>query len=64
MNGDGSAFLAGLVTGIMITALICSAILTEHWRGECISHGVAKYNSTTGNWEWSVPLVKESKELP
>jgi hypothetical protein len=24
----------------------------KRWQRECVKHGVAQYNSTTGTWEW------------
>ena len=37
-------------------------IVTRHqWRDEMIKRGVARYNSTTGKWEWGEPPIFEDE---
>jgi hypothetical protein len=49
---NGEAFILGLVTGMLATALSVTAIITTSWREEAIAHGAAQYNSKTGIFEW------------
>jgi RNA polymerase sigma-70 factor (ECF subfamily) len=45
-------FGCGYLTAFMVTR--------NHWRDEMIKRGVARYNWTTGKWEWGEP-PKESR---
>jgi hypothetical protein len=40
--------------------LIAFVVARNRWRDEMIKRGVARYNWTTGKWEWGEP-PKESR---
>lgn len=59
-NGFGD-FMIGLLVGSGACIMIMGLILQQtnyNWQKECIKHGVAQYNSVSGEWEWKVEIDK------
>ena len=44
-------FAAGILSGLMLASAMCWAINAD-WQHDCIKHGAARYNATTGVFEW------------
>jgi len=55
------AFVAGIFFGgfifLAIGSIIVSAI-TSQWRSEAIDHQAARYNESSGKFEWIEPEAK------
>ena len=49
-------FLAAM--SFIIGMGIAGGISTSNWQRECVERDVAKYNSKSGEWEWTVEKVK------
>jgi hypothetical protein len=65
MNDRGfeSTFVMGCIFISMVVGVIIGAAIVEHcWSRACINHGVAQYNSSTGEWEWKKEFIKVEKE--
>lgn len=45
------AFVLGILVGIGVMTFACCAIQGE-WQRDSIDRGFARYNETTGAWEW------------
>lgn len=51
-------FMGGFCCGAMLTGLLLLSSDTEDsLKQGAIKRGVARYNPTTGKWEWTVPLT-------
>lgn len=51
-NEAGVAFLFLIATGVFVGWLGGTARTDEKWRKDAIKRGYARYNETTGAWEW------------
>lgn len=55
MSDSGSAWLGGVIAGIIVATLFWVPICIldyENLRQEAVDKGFAAYNSQTGDWEW------------
>lgn len=54
---NGSVYL--IVCVAVVVLVVCVMLIDERWRRECVKRGVAGYDTTTGDWQWTVAPKSE-----
>lgn len=63
-SDEGATFLLGAALSGLLVLAVCSVAhkgSMNAWEKQCIEHGAAQYNPTTGNFEWKEKVDNGSK---
>ena len=61
-EGERLAFVLGFFVGCFVMLLTMEFVINQEngaWKQQAIDHGAARYNATSGEFEWTADAVSE-----